>query len=278
MAVEVSMDDPEEKEDRIADLAPLIGDYVSQCEISGPMDCLASELPANAELYVIGGSLRNFAIGLIYGASPPTADIDLVVGGLGGFFSLERVLKNERFKKGDFEGVKWRPKNSPFSFDMCLLENFLPIKKFRLNPDPENLLRTIDFTVNALVFDFKKRILYEQNAVKAIGERIIGFNTEKFFDIRLLAYRLLLIRHKIGFHPSRQAFRFLRNAIDLDASIWIKNTLEANRGKDYAKKVLEDYDRICSYSNYEDYKRREKLPGYLTNIRKPQTREVDGHE
>ncbi len=273
------MDHPDEKKaDRIENLPQLIGGYVSRDEISGPMEYFASKLPAEADLYIVGGCLRNFVIGLIYGHSPPTADIDLVVGGLGGAFSLERALKNERFKTGDFEGVKWRPKNSSFSFDMCLLENFLPVKKFRLNPDPENLLRTIDFTVNALVFDFKKEILYEQNAVKAIRERTIGFNTDKIFDMRLLAYRLLLIRHKIGFHPSRQAFGFLRNAIGLDASAWIKDTLEANHGKEYAKKVMEDYDTICSCKDYEDYKRREKLPGYLANMQKPKDRGIGGQE
>jgi len=127
------------------------------------------------------------------------------------------------------------------------------------------LLATIDFDVNALIFEVKENHFYEKEAINAIKEKTIGFNAQKTYDKGFLAYRLLLIRHKIGFFPSREAFRFLRSAVDLDMMLWIKKTLQSKVGKELCKIILADYDRICLYKNYDDYKRQEKLPEYLKN-------------
>jgi hypothetical protein len=95
------------------------------------------------------------------------------------------------------------------------------------------LLATIDFNVNALLFDVKKNHFYEKGAINAIKEKTIGFNAEKTYDKGLLAYRLLLIRHKIGFYPSRRSIQvFTYRHVDLDMMLWIKKTLESKVGKE----------------------------------------------
>ena len=194
------------------DFTQIIDGFVSGDDIAAPLDFLIARLPDIASPYIVGGALRNFLILRIHGAAPDTEDIDMAIGGLGGDYPLESALEGEDFARGDFDGFKWRPKETPYSFDLCLLENFLPIKKYHLAPTAESLLDTVDFTVNALVWDVKAKVLHERNAARAIRERTMGFNSEKVYDIGFLAYRLLLIRHKIGFCPSRGAFRFLRTA------------------------------------------------------------------
>ena len=247
------------------DFTQIIDGFVSGEDIAAPLDFLIARLPDVASPYIVGGALRNFLILRIYGASPKTEDIDVVIGGLGGDDPMEIALAGEDFARGDFDGFKWRPKYTPYSFDLSLLENFLPIKKYRLAPTVENLLDTVDFTVNALIWDVKAKVLYERNATRAIRERTIGFNSEKVYDIGFLAYRLLLIRHKIGFWPSEGAFRFLRTALDLEDIVWIEKTLRARHGRKFAEKILEDFDRICCYSDYREYKKREKPPEYMKN-------------
>jgi hypothetical protein len=242
-------------------------EFVFQNDISKPVKFLIDALPQQACLIIMGGALRKFFIKQFYGDAPATRDIDMVIGSLGKEFELEKILTEEKFKNTDFGGLRWYPKDSAFSFDLSLLDNFLPIKKFHLEPDVETLLASIDFNVNALTFDVKKTQFHEKRAINAIKEKTIGFNAEKTYHKGLLAYRLLLIRHKIGFYLSREGFRFLKIALDLDMILWIKKTLKSKNGKKLSETILADYDRICLYKNYEEYKRQEKLPEYLKNFR-----------
>jgi hypothetical protein len=237
--------------------------FVSQDDILKPLNFLISGCPQKASLIIIGGALRNLAIKHFYGNAPPTVDIDMVIGGLGQDYPLDSMLAKEKYENTDFGGIRWYPEKSCFSFDLSLLDNFLPIKKFRMEPNIDSLLETIDFTVNTLLFGVKNEIFYEKGALEGIKKKVIGFNAEKTYDKGLLAYRLLLIRHKIGFYPSREAFRFLRTTIDLDTMAWIKKTLKSKVDKKVYKGVLEDYDRICMFKNYDDYIKQEKLPSYL---------------
>jgi hypothetical protein len=264
-----------EPKEIVEQLRKKIIEFISQKDILKPLNYLIGALPPKACLLIVGGALRNFIIKQFYGDAPPTLDIDMVIGNLGKEFSMEEILTQEKFKNTDFGGIRWYPNGSAFSFDLSLLNNFLPIKKFHLDPDIENLLTSIDFDVNALIFDVKKNQFHEKGAINAIKEKSMGFNAEKTYDKGFLAYRLLLIRHKIGFHLSREAFRFLRSALDLDMILWIKKTLESKVGKELCEAVLADYDRICLYKNYEDYKRQEKLPGYLENVK---IQEINSHE
>jgi hypothetical protein len=266
-----------EPKDNIEKFRQKIIQFVSLEDISKPLNFLMNVLPQKACLLIFGGALRNFIIKQFYGNAPPTRDIDMVIGGLGKEFSIKKILTGEKFKNTDFGGVRWYPKNSVYSFDLSLLDNFLPIEKFHLEPDIDNLLATIDFNVNTLIFEVKNNHFYEKGAFNGIKEKIIGFNAQKTYDKGFLAYRLLLIRHKIGFYPSREAFRFLRCAVDLDMMLWIKKTLESKVGKELGEIVLADYDRICLYKNYEDYKKQEKLPDYLKHF-KIADQEIDNYE
>jgi hypothetical protein len=251
--------------------------FVSYEDISRPLSFLIGALPQNACLLIIGGALRNFIIKQVYGNAPPTRDIDMLISGLGKEYSIQKILTGEKFKNTDFGGVRWYPKDSAYSFDLSLLDNFLPIEKFHLEPDIDNLLATIDFDVNALIFEVKSSHFYEKSAIEAIKDKTIGFNAKKTYDKGFLAYRLLLIRHKIGFYPSREAFRFLRSGVDLDMTLWIKKTLESKVGKELCENILADYDRICLYKNYEDYKKQETLPEYLKHINITD-QEIDSYE
>jgi hypothetical protein len=256
-----------EQKDTIEKFRQKIVTFVSQEDISKPLNFLIRALPQKTCLLIVGGALRNFIIQQFYGDAPPTKDIDIVIGNIEKECSLDKILMGEKFKNTDFGGIRWYPYKSAFSFDLSLLENFLPIEKFHLDPNIDNLLATIDFNVNALLFDVKKNHFYEKGAINAIKEKIIGLNSDKTYDKGLLAYRLLLIRHKIGFYPSREAYRFLRSTVDLDMILWIKKTLESKVGKELCNNILADYDRICLYNSYENYKKQEKLPEYLEVVK-----------
>ena len=230
-----------------------IESFTRRKDISEPLKYLCDKLPAQADFYIAGGALRNVIIEIVHGYRPEILDIDVMIGNLRKEFSISNVLAQERYRFTDFGGVRWFPKDSAFSLDLSLLENFLPIKKFHLAPTLENLLKTIDFNVNAVIYDFKDEALHERFILKTIRKKRVGFNSGWFYDKLLLAYRLLVIRHKINFYFSEQAFKFIRDSIAFDSVNALMNIMIAKLGKTEAERIIDEYDRICVYKSYEEY-------------------------
>lgn len=116
-------------------------------------------------------------------------------------------------------GLRWYPDNSPYTFDICLLSDFVLIAKYRLAPLWQSLLICIDFTMNAVIYDFIRKSLYERNCISDIRRSLLEFNTRRMAGKLLLAYRILLIRHKTGFALSPQVFSFIKTQIDLNTLV-----------------------------------------------------------
>jgi hypothetical protein len=236
-----------------------IESFVRQEEIAAPLRYLCDKLPPQADLYIVGGALRNIVIEIVHGYRPEIVDIDIIIGSLGKNFSFDKVLAGKQYRLTEFGGVRWFPKDSSYSFDLSILENFLPIEKFHLAPTLESLIKTIDFTVNVIIYDVKKKVLHQKNIIHHIQKATVGFNSDQVYDKILLAYRLLVIRHKTGFYVSEHAFTFLRNSIGLDSVNVLIKILESKVGKKRAKKIIDEYDRMCMYKSYEDYRSKEHL-------------------
>ncbi len=227
--------------------------FFNQPAIKVPMDYLCDILPGRAELYVAGGAIRNIIITLLHGASPPTKDVDLFVGGIGHHVNLTTVLRNQRSEKTDLGGLRWRPRASTYCFDISRLSDFLVINKYQLEATRANLLLAIDFDVNAVVYDFKRQELYEHHCVAAITAKTMRFNTRMFANKALLAFRVLNIRHKIGFTLGEDIFLFLKSTLDIDTLIQVKALMTEKLGRHTTKAVLKDLNQISVQKNYQTY-------------------------
>ncbi len=236
-----------------------IESFVRQDQVAGPLRYLCDRLPVQAALYIVGGALRNIIIEVVHGYRPEIVDIDIIIGNLWKEFSFHKILAGQRYRSTEFGGVRWFPTDSSFSFDLSILENFLPIQKFHLAPNLENLIKTIDFTINVVVYDVKEKVLYQRDIINKIRKATVGFNSDQVYDKLLLAYRLLVIRHKIGFYFSENAFRFLKNAIGLDSVNALIKIMVSKVGKKEAEKIVAEFDRLCMYKSYEEYRNREHL-------------------
>lgn len=113
-------------------------------EIHGNLEFLSNRLPGSAEIFVVGGAIRNIIIDVWYGNDPPTGDIDIFIGGLDRDFSFSGILKDQTVEPTDLKGMRWQPFSSDFSYDLCLLPNFVVIAAYHLDPTMENLLTSID--------------------------------------------------------------------------------------------------------------------------------------
>ncbi len=230
-----------------------IANFIDSDDITPHLDRLRRALPKDAKIYIAGGALRNVIMTLVHGQAPPTRDVDLFIGAIAKDFPLAERLSAAALEHTELGGLRWRPQSSAYVFDICLLPHFHIIAKFRLAPTLQNFMTAIDFTVNAIVFDIDTRNLFERGCRHAILQRMIDFNTTYMISKTMLAYRIVLIRHKTGFRLARPTFIFLKHQIDFEGLNALRTLFGAKQGKTMAATLMADYDRICAFNYYSDY-------------------------
>ena len=162
-------------------------------------------------------------------------------------------MAGENIQKTDLGGLRWYPSSSNYAYDISLLPNFIIIEKYKLAPTLNNLLTSIDFTVNAVIYDVVYEKFYEQDCISSIKKRIIEFNNQRIASKLILAYRIFLIRHETDFLLSQRVFTYVKNQIDLDLLIDLKALFIGKQGKKKAEALLADYDHVCRFGEYSDY-------------------------
>lgn len=234
-------------------VATVVKTFLQRIDIRSNLEVLRQYLPPTAEIFVAGGAIRNLVIEMIHGGAPPTYDIDLFIGGVAGDEPLIDRLSGLDVRPTELGGWRWHPPESAMAYDFCLLPNFIIIANYHLAPTLQNLLASIDLTVNAVIYDIFNEKLYETRCISAIEQRVIDFNTRRLLNRLLLVYRILLIHYKIEFRLSEQVFAFLKLQNNLETLNALKPLLVNKQGKDRARAILTEYDRICRFHSYADY-------------------------
>lgn len=229
---------------------------INSRNVRGPLHYLRTSLPEDAEIYIVGGAIRDVIIEESHGTGPRTVDIDVFIGNLQAGFDPADIFSEGRFKFTDLGGVRWRPEDTDLPFDICLLPDFVILKKYHLEPNVKNLLTTIDYTVNTAIFDCQRRALHERNCIADVCRRYIDFNTRLFYNKESTAFRSLVLRFKTGFKLSESVFYFLKNDINVEILEFLTNIFRARFGRKKTKALLDDYDRIIGYRDYNDYVQR----------------------
>ena len=239
-----------------------VDQYFNQPDIADCLGHLCRRLPADAQVLIAGGAIRNLIIKMMHGSAPPTQDIDLFIGGLSPDFNVTAVLGDLQTRPTDLGGLRWQPESSPYVYDLCLLPNFIIIHTYRLEPTLKALLTGLDLTINAIIYNHRQQILYENGCLAAIRDRCIDFNCQFFPDKCLIAYRLLLMAHKTGFRFSKATFQFLTQRLDVETLASLKRLMRVKQGKVPAKTIMQRLDRLfrhATYSAYRDTESRRKL-------------------
>lgn len=227
--------------------------FFERPDVSGSLKLLSTRLPASAEIFVAGGAVRDILIKALHGSAPATRDIDIFIGGLDRGFSLRGALGDQRVAPTDLKGIRWHPAVSDLAYDLCLLPDFLVIDIFHLEATVENLLAGIDFTINAIIYDYRRQRLIEKGCAAAISARLIDFNCGLMPDKSLIAYRILLLSHRTGFALALPVFEFVKKRLDLETLTYLEGLLRAKLGKTAASAILADYNRICRYGSHAAY-------------------------
>lgn len=236
-------------------LAARIEDFLRTASLTLLLERLRRALGPGATVFLVGGAIRDLAIAAMYGRHVPVKDIDLFIDGVESLAVLQRRLARDRLEILELGGLRWRPLQSSYPFDLCLVKDFVVLKKYGLEPTLENLLATLDFTINAIAYDLATGRLFERNAISDIEKRLLEFNTRMFYTRTAVAYRVLLLQHKTGFRLSPAVFDYMRSEVDIETLSSVKRILTARWGKVRSRTVLKEYDRICSFHDYEAYRR-----------------------
>ncbi len=232
--------------------------FVLRPDIKNVFDFLIPRLPDEAEIFIVGGAIRNLIMKKIHGWSPVTADIDLFIGNIDRALIIGKILSQEKITKTVLGGMRWYPEKTDLYFDLCLLSDFIVIKGLDLKPSLDNLILNIDFNVNAVVFDVKKENIYERNCISSISARVLDFNSDLVYDKLIIVYRILLFSEKLRFVLSERAFNYIKMAVDIDLIISLKRAYISNFGKEKAREILKVYNRIIKYRDYSSYRKEEE--------------------
>lgn len=218
-----------------------------------PIEELKATLPRGARIWIIGGALRNALIEAIHGESSFTEDIDLFIENIDPEFRLPGLDLAGELRATELGGVRWLSGLSPYSFDIGLLSRFVIIDKFRLDPTPASLLSAIDFDVNAVMWGWEEEQVLEAGCVEAILRRVMDFGTTRVFDRAMLAYRILVVRHKTDFSLSPEIFHYLNTAVDLETLKRTEAMLVSKLGKPAADAIMKDCDAICRCGSHSEH-------------------------
>jgi hypothetical protein len=228
--------------------------FFQRADIRGALNLLRDRLPPSARMLIVGGVLRNLFIDVLHGNAPLTRDVDIFIQGLDSGFPLDSLVRDQQIEQTDLKGVRWYPQASDLAFDLGVLADFIVIQHGHLEPNPENLLAGIDFTMNAVVYDSHRQRLLEKGCTAAIRDRLIDFNSRIIPYKLLMAYRILLMSYKTGFIFSEPVFLYMRNRLELETLTKLKKLFAAKVGKFKAAIIMELYTRLCRFHSYEDYR------------------------
>ena len=161
-------------------------------------------------LYVIGGWLRDLVHNHIWSTELRSKDIDMVFqgGSAPGFLAhCERTEFNGyTFQTG---GITW---------DFWRLEDTWTFIERYFAPSVETLMRSLTFTVDAILFEPRTALLLANEALQDIRARSLRLNCDIYLDRlgSLQAYRAAKVCEKYGYTPTADTKRILRDKLNED--------------------------------------------------------------
>lgn len=137
-------------EENIQAQAPSFGLFLEQFLLDKKASETFKSIASHYDIYVFSGIIRDFLTGDI--ATIPVRDIDFVIKGDINRLLVERL--KVQFHMNGFGGIKLD--RNGLRIDVWKIEDTWGIKKQKLLPSPENLIKTAFFNFQAIVYDYNK--------------------------------------------------------------------------------------------------------------------------
>lgn len=126
----------------------------------------------DGDVYLVGGFIYRTLISNIYQRNVMGCDLDFITTGK--IKEKELAAFEEHQKHDKYEG--FRATHKGVKIDLCEMKNQYHIKKHNLLPTLKNYFDHVPLTIQAIAFDIKNKVIFEQKAFNAIKNQEIIIN------------------------------------------------------------------------------------------------------
>ncbi len=175
---------------------------------------IAGRLRPPAQAFVFGGVLRNAALAPMLQKRFSIRDVDYVVFGLANDDELYDAFAPEHPRRNSFGGLKIDVRGVTVDVWRSELEQVIAGQSPH-TAEPEDFLHCVTLTTDAVLYDPRARILYEQQFVRAITDRTIDVGRDSRWIDPWVPYHfahLAYVRWLTGFRLSAGAAVRVRDA------------------------------------------------------------------
>jgi len=200
------------------------------------------KLARNAELYVVGGSVRDAFLG------KPIKDVDMVVDGLS-FKGIQKILKpygKQNLVGDSFSVIKFRPEGHVGEdFDIAVPREDRKVgeghKGFEVVTEGVDIhgdLKRRDFTINSMAANvMDEKLLDPFNGQKDLQDRVIKATDKKaFIEDPLRILRGIQFAARFGFTIEKETLKLMKDNAHLIKEIT-------------GERILEEFEKIVNKGN-----------------------------
>lgn len=175
---------------------------------------IAGHLRPPARVLLFGGVLRNAVLSAVVHKRFPIRDVDYVVFGLDSDDELYEAFAAQHPRRNSFGGLKLDVDCVAVDVWRAELEQIIAGQSPRAT-EPEEFLHCVTLTTDAVLYDPRAAILYEQEFIRAIRDRTIDVGRDSCWIDPWVPYHvahLAYVRQLTGFRISTRARARVRDA------------------------------------------------------------------
>jgi len=175
---------------------------------------LINDLSCEGELLFFGGSIRDYCVNGKYTSMP--RDFDIAIKFQGNYNSetrLERLFSGLDFSKNRFGGYKLKVEG--LEFDIWDFNNTWAFREKKLEPEEENLAKSVYLSIDGVVYNYNTNVLYCDDLDNTLRTKELNIVLEENPQKSLNLLRALVFKAKYSLNFSEHLinqFRFSLNS------------------------------------------------------------------
>ncbi len=201
---------------------------------------LLDEIARQTKVYIFSGVIRNFFCGI-----PQQRDLDIVIKNINQL-KISTDINSFRLTQNSFGG--WKVQLNNLIIDTWGLENTWGIKKDKLEPTPESLIKTSFFNFSSIAYDYnEERFIYDTDFLLFLITEMMDVVYTKNPNIPLCVINSLHYRMKFGYGLSANLCQWLvRNSTYVSDSDYRRVQLKHFSSVIYNISEIEKFIQECS--------------------------------
>ncbi|WP_336663952.1 hypothetical protein [Kurthia gibsonii] len=201
------------------------------------------ELTNVGELLFFGGSIRDICFFQDKPTMPRDFDIAIKFKNRNHF---NQIIRNYNYKINRFGGYKFIISN--MEFDVWDIENTWAFKNTDLSPSEENLAKSVYLSIDGIVYNFNKAILYDEIFRDALSNRSLDIALEENPHVELNLLRALVFKEKYNLSFSKKLKSVFKEYLNHESNCLIESLYQLQNS--HYKKAYLSKEKIQNELQY----------------------------